>query len=142
MKKIFYSLVVAAITLLSVQQASATHIMGMNITYKHINGDTFVMNLDFFRYCGGTAFNNGNCTGAAGIGSIAGDYARCEDNGWQGNRQAQADTIREATPICDSLNSTQNSTKLNIKLHTQLHPQLHTKLHTELHTEQPPYLSF
>lgn len=109
MKKIFYSLVVAAITLLSVQQSSATHIMGMNITYKHINGDTFVMNLDFFRYCGGTAFNNGNCTGAAGIGSIAGYYARCEDNGWQGNRQAQADTIREATPICDSLNSTQNS---------------------------------
>jgi|GEM_PF-362345 len=110
MKKL--ALITAILTLgfFGIQEANATHIQGMNITYKHVGGDTFVVHLDFFRYCGGTAFNNGNCTGAAGIGTSAGWYARCMDNGWQSPTQyALADTIKEATPICDSLNSTQNS---------------------------------
>ncbi|MEZ4720317.1 MAG: hypothetical protein R2813_00400, partial [Flavobacteriales bacterium] len=91
------------------KESNATHIMGMNITYKHHNGDTFIVHCDFFRYCGGSAFNNGTATSAAGMSTSAYYYIYCEDNGWQTSRNAPADTIKEATPICAELNATQNS---------------------------------
>ncbi len=109
MKKLAFLTILLTLGLFGMKDATATHIQGMNITVEHINGDTFVSHCDFFRYCGGTAFNNGNCTGAAGIGTAASYYIRCEETGQQISRTAYADTIKEATPICDSLNSTQNS---------------------------------
>ncbi len=109
MKNLASLTVLLTLGFFGMNDANATHIQGMNITVQHIGGDTFVSHCDFFRYCGGTAFNNGNCTGAAGIGTTAYYYIRCEENGVQVSRTAAADTIKEATPICDSLNATQNS---------------------------------
>lgn len=63
---------------------------------------------DMYRYCGGTMFNNGNCTGAAlaGIGSI---QVYCVDNGWVGAiPMIGIDTISERI-ICDSLDTIINS---------------------------------
>jgi len=110
MKKLLFILQITfLLSVFATTEVKATHILGMNITYENIGGDTFVVYLDFYRYCGGTAFNNGNCTGAAGIGNTASYYLRCEDNSYQLNRIAYSDTIRDVSPICASLNQTQNS---------------------------------
>ena len=44
--------------LFSMTAVRATHITGMNVSYKHIGGDTLLIYADFYRYCGGTMFNN------------------------------------------------------------------------------------
>jgi len=109
MKKIALIITLFTLGLVGLQESKATHIQGMNITYVSVGNSCYVFTMDFFRYCGGTAFNNGNCTGAAGIGTSAGFMLYCEDFNTSWNVTAQADTIKEATPICDSLNATQNS---------------------------------
>ncbi|GAB5539008.1 MAG: hypothetical protein Salg2KO_11110 [Salibacteraceae bacterium] len=91
-------------------QVQATHIMGMNISYEHISGDSFLIYSDFYRYCGGTAFNNGNCTGAAGIGLSMNYRFYCVDNGFStANITANTDSIFDVSPICPSEWTTSNS---------------------------------
>ena len=109
MKKLFFAVLISLVAVFSAQDIFASHIQGMNITYKYIEGDTYEISCDFFRYCGGTAFNNGTCTNAAGLSSTAYFYIFCEDNYYQKSFSAPTDTVKEATPICAELNATQNS---------------------------------
>ncbi|GAB5539009.1 MAG: hypothetical protein Salg2KO_11120 [Salibacteraceae bacterium] len=106
MKRILTFLILFFLASIELQ---ATHILGMNISYEHIGGDSFEIVLDFHRYCGGTAFNNGNCTNAAGIANSNNYIMRCESTGWQTSHVAQLDTILDVSPICNTQNSSQNS---------------------------------
>lgn len=109
MKKLL-TLLTAILISATISNVNATHIMGMNIHYEHLSGDTFEVVLDFYRYCGGTAFNNGNCVSSAGVGSSFAYYLRCEGTGWQSPTQiAPIDNTTDVSPICESQNNTQNS---------------------------------
>lgn len=100
MKKLIY-LFAFILALIASQNAQATHIQGMNISYKHLNGDTFVVTLDFWRYCGGTAFSpTGSPQSAAGAGNTASYTIYCDSVGFSQNRTAYVDTFFEASPIC------------------------------------------
>lgn len=102
MRKIAF-LFTIVLLLIGANSAKASHIQGMNISYKHINGDTFVVTLDFWRYCGGTAFSpTGNYQNAAG-GSPSANYTiYCDEVGFNLSRNVPVDTFFEASPICAS----------------------------------------
>jgi len=87
--------------------ASATHIMGMNISYVHLQGDTYEITLDFWRYCGGSAFNGTPTYASTGVPTSYSIY--CPDVGFQVSRPATFDTLIDVSPICDSLALSQNS---------------------------------
>ncbi|MDP4935394.1 MAG: gliding motility-associated C-terminal domain-containing protein [Salibacteraceae bacterium] len=101
MRKLTF-LLTAIILMLGVNSVKATHIQGMNISYKHINGDTFVITLDFWRYCGGTAFSPSGTYQSAAGGTTSMTYdIYCDEVGFSSlNRTAQVDTFFEASPIC------------------------------------------
>ena len=80
MFKYLKNMALATGIVMSCLNVNASHIMGMNITYEHVGGDTFLFKSDYFRYCGGTAFNNGNCTNASTYLSPT-FMVYCEDNG-------------------------------------------------------------
>src|SRR5262245_24506134 len=89
-------------------ETQATHIQGMNISYEYLGGDSFKIIADFWRYCGGTAFDNGNCTFASN-GGLPSFTLYCPDQGFQQGFNMTQDSTAEATPICSDLNSTLNS---------------------------------
>lgn len=100
MKKALF-LFTLIVSMFVANSSRASHIQGMNVSYKHINGDTFVITLDFWRYCGGTAFSpSGSYQSAAGAGNSASYNIYCESVGFSTNRVAQLDTFFETSPIC------------------------------------------
>lgn len=107
MKKLSLKLIILLFALFGVSKVQATHVMGMSIAYEHVNGDTFDVFLDFFEYCGGSAFN-GTPTSAAqgGYGNFS---VRCPDLNSNNNFNAPLDTLIDASPICAPLAATQNS---------------------------------
>lgn len=88
-------------------EAKATHIMGMNISYEHIVADTYVVTLDFWRYCGGSAFNGTPTNASTGVPTSY--RVICPDVGTQENRIAVADTLIDVSPICAPMAPFQNS---------------------------------
>jgi gliding motility-associated-like protein len=90
------------------KEAKATHIMGMNVNYEHIAADSFWIYLDFWEYCGGSAFN-GSPTSAA-QGGFGGWRVHCAQTETSSPLfQAPLDTLIDVSPICDSLSATLNS---------------------------------
>jgi len=102
MRKLIF-LFTAIFLFLGANNAKATHIQGINVQYKHLNGDTFLVTFDFFRYCGGTLLGGTNPAGAPG----AFNYTLyCPDVGFSTTRSVQQDTLMEATPLCNAFPST------------------------------------
>lgn len=108
MKRILTISLLTLIFFFAQKEAKATHIMGMNVNYEHINADSFWIYLDFWEYCGGSAFN-GSPTSAASGGY--GSYRlQCPQLQTQSPFiSAPLDTIIDVSPICDSLANTLNS---------------------------------
>jgi len=103
MKNLIRLTLVLGLLLAGVSQSFASHNQGMNITYRHINGDTFEVIVDFLRYCGGTAFSpTGNAQSAAGAGSTINASFFCPDQGFTTSITLQSDTVIEASPICNA----------------------------------------
>ena len=107
MKNISLKIIILLFAVIGYSKVQATHIMGMSIAYEHINGDTFEVYLDFFEYCGGSAFN-GTPTSAAsgGYGNFS---VQCPDLQTSNSFNAPLDTLIDASPICAPLAATQNS---------------------------------
>lgn len=102
---------IVAIALFSIEGFS-THLLGVKLGYRHLSGDSFEITADFFRYCGGTAFNSGNCTSAATVPNALTITAYCFNNGQSTNFNLAQDTIMDITQLCDSLDSIVNSCKV------------------------------
>jgi gliding motility-associated-like protein len=81
--------------------------MGMNISYEHITGDTYVITTDFWRYCGGSAFNGSPTNASTGVPTSYTIY--CPALGMSESRPTVFDTLIDVSPICDSLSQSQNS---------------------------------
>ncbi|MEQ9188086.1 MAG: hypothetical protein RLP15_10155, partial [Cryomorphaceae bacterium] len=108
MKKIALVLGILLTSILGMQhEAQATHIMGMNISYKHIVADTYVVTLDFWRYCGGSAFNGSPTNASTGVPTYY--QVICPDLGTSVNRSTQTDTLIDVSPICAPMAPFQNS---------------------------------
>ncbi|MEX2596323.1 MAG: gliding motility-associated C-terminal domain-containing protein [Salibacteraceae bacterium] len=107
MKKLSIIILILAATFAFQNKASASHIMGMNITYEHIAEDSFLVRLDFWRYCGGTAFN-GTPTNAAN-GGWAQYRVVCEALETTVSRNAELDTVMDVSPICEELSPQLNT---------------------------------
>lgn len=107
MKRLIYRLLlrnmaIAAVLAMCALQANATHIMGMNISYKHISGDSFEIVMDFWRYCGGSAFDNGTATYAS-TGTFSSYRLYCPDQGFiTPNMSGALDTVIDVSPICEA----------------------------------------
>ncbi len=54
MRKIYLIVAFFVIGLFSIQSSNATHLMGMDIQYTHIFGETYQITFSFYRDCGGT----------------------------------------------------------------------------------------
>ena len=107
MKNVSLKIIILLFAVFGFSKVQATHIMGMSIAYEHINGDTFEVYLDFFEYCGGSAFN-GTPTSAAS-GGYGGFSVQCPDLNSSNSFNAPLDTLIDASPICAPLAATQNS---------------------------------
>lgn len=55
MKKLLYAILFSVFSILLIQPVSATHIMGGEITYTHISGDSFEIHLNLYRDCTGAS---------------------------------------------------------------------------------------
>ncbi|MEX2596324.1 MAG: gliding motility-associated C-terminal domain-containing protein [Salibacteraceae bacterium] len=101
MKKLLLPLFLIACLSFVASPLLASHNQGMNITYRHINGDTFEVIIDFMRYCGGTAFSpSGQPQSAAGLPNSVNATLFCSDQGFSTNINLAMDTTIEASPIC------------------------------------------
>lgn len=108
MKKITLILGLILTSIVGLQQkAQATHIMGMNISYEHIVADTYVVTLDFWRYCGGSAFNGSPTNASTGVPTSY--QVICPDLGFSVNRSTQTDTLIDVSPICAPMAPFMNS---------------------------------
>jgi gliding motility-associated-like protein len=108
MKRLALATLVMMASMLGLQQkAQATHIMGMNISYEHIVADTYVVTLDFWRYCGGSAFNGTPTSASTGVPTSY--QIMCPDVQTSVYRTAQFDTLIDVSPICAPMAPFQNS---------------------------------
>ncbi|MEQ9187681.1 MAG: hypothetical protein RLP15_08085, partial [Cryomorphaceae bacterium] len=89
-------------------EAKATHIMGMNVSYKHIVADTYVVTLDFWRFCGGPAFT-GTTPPPPSTGVPSSYLVICPDLATSEYRSAQFDTLIDVSPICPAQTQFLNS---------------------------------
>ena len=90
------------LTLLGLGEASATHVIGLNVSYKHLSGDSFEVYCDMPSNCPGTFFNNGNCSWNGPLPTYTSFYLYCEDQGFLDTITAFMDTIIDASPVCKS----------------------------------------
>ncbi|GAB4378360.1 MAG: hypothetical protein Kow0075_08210 [Salibacteraceae bacterium] len=82
----------------------------MNVEYSYYKDNKYIIVADFFRYCGGTGFNNaGTAQSAAYAPTSAGITFYCYDQGYSTNRTIPLDTIRDVSPICEAQASYLNS---------------------------------
>jgi gliding motility-associated-like protein len=94
MKQYLHRILVGALFLLSIAQANATHIVGADMSYKNIGGNTFEFSLNVFRDCEGIPVQP----------SYKIDYSSLSCN-IQGNFTVVMDQslTREVSPICPGL---------------------------------------
>ncbi len=83
-------------------QVRATHVIGLNISYEHISGDSFEVTCEVPSNCSGTFFNNGNCINTGPGPSSVSFFLFCEEQGFSDTVTAYHDTIIDASPVCKS----------------------------------------
>ena len=88
--------------MLVVNDLLATHVIGLNVSYKHISGDSFEVYCDVPSNCPGTFFNNGNCSWNGPLPSSTIFNLYCEDQGFMDTIIADFDTVIDASPVCKS----------------------------------------
>lgn len=93
MSRMLLTLSIFMIGLLFSHQASATHVMGSDITYRCIDSFKYEITQKFYRYCSGVGLGNPYITVTC-VGGTAGSVTL---TGSKGNR-----AIRDVTPICAS----------------------------------------
>ncbi|MBT5976399.1 MAG: T9SS type B sorting domain-containing protein [Flavobacteriales bacterium] len=103
MRKLLLITGLLTLVLTPLSQLKASHNQGMNITYNYVGEDSLEITVDFWRYCGGTAFSpTGNPQSAAGAGNTVNATFFCDAYGFSQNVTLQKDTFYEASPICEA----------------------------------------